>query len=210
MVSPRRAFLDIYHDTTKIQGVLVTIIFTTLFVLLIAFTNSEFGFIGSGMGSFGFDEDFLISSAISASIMIPFFVIGLFLVGHFSSDFAGKSGGYKNIDKTIGLLGYGAIVRFVVGTILLVVFPRLIGPGSGYYDDYGNYYLGMEIETVFIIIAIFWSFWVNGSAVSVANDTGIFKGIMSYFIALVFTIILLIIIMAFITIFTIGMFMGGF
>ena len=185
LFAPVETFREIYHDTTKMQGIIVTTFFTILSVALSLFFYSTFGFYETGMGVSDNDSGFLWFFIIITAITIPLAIVGLYLSGYFSAMIAGGMGGFKNPDKTIGLVGYGVIVSFIMGTIQLSVLSVVTDPNPEVYDS--SYGASIGIAIVFGIISFIWSLWVNGSAVSVANDVSLGKGVLSYFLGLILT-----------------------
>jgi len=184
MVMPRKSFMDIYHDTTKVQGIFITIIFTSLFVVLSMMIYAFIGNSGYPLNLFNIESIFDNPLIFIAYTTAPLFIIGLYLTGNFSADFAGKIGGYTNSNKTIGLLGYGAVVYFILGLMLTLIPALFTNMNPNINNESNNYLFDRGFIIFFVLIILVWIFWVNGSAVSVANDISIPRGILSYFFGL--------------------------
>jgi hypothetical protein len=199
--------MEIYHDTTKTQGILVTTIFTIFSMILSLTFYSGFGYYDIGWSVSDSETGFFIFFVLFSAIAIPLAIVGLYLTGYFSAAIAGGIGGIKNPDKTIGLVGYGVIVSFIMGAIQLAVLSGMSDPNP---DVYESGFASLGIAIVFGGISFIWSLWVNGSAVSVANDVSLGKGIASYFLGLIISTIIMAIVMAAALIFLIFALIGGF
>jgi hypothetical protein len=182
LFQPREAFMDIYQHTTKTQGIIVA--------LIIVIIQSAFSIMivsGTGIyiaGTFSAPGRSALAYAyFQYSIAIPLAILGLYLYGYFSAIISREMGGGRNdIDKTIGLLGYGAIVALVTGILALLIFSYALIPYD-ISDGLQQFFMSMGILVLFGLIAFVWGLWVNGCAVSVANDISVNRGILTYFVA---------------------------
>jgi len=189
--SPKEAFVEIYHSTTKIQGIFVTLIFTLILSFFTIISYIQTAFIPGSFGSSSFlpyGDSLMIASA-SQAFAIPLAIISLYIMGYLSAAVSQGLGGLrKDVDKTMGLLGYGVIVTFIFGLIQLVLV-MILSVTVLSDDSISGDFAVLGIAGVIGIISFFWSLWVNGTAVSVATDTTVAKGILSYFLALIVVVI---------------------
>jgi hypothetical protein len=187
LFSPKSAFLDLYNHTTKMQGIVVTIIFTTILAVLnIAIAMMRGGFLGISQifstGNYS-NLNYMYTMTI---LSVPLAIVGLYLSGYFSAIFSKSIGqGRGDVDKTIGLLGYGVILTFFIGIIQIAVFstmPSFDFDGNFFEENSEVFFQLIGVLLIFGMIGFIWGLWVNGTAVSVANDISVGWGIVNYFL----------------------------
>lgn len=178
-IRPLDAFLALYPNTTKRQGLTVAL------VLIIIQTSIELTVKGALTS---FSQEFMenmVGVVLAASIGIPIALFSVVIMGYFSALISkGMGSGRNDVDKTIGLLGYAAVT-----TLIVYFFADLI---SFLFPNTDNMDMATAITVLGMIIILFivvifgfvWTLWVNGYAVSVANDIPLKHGILTYLVAM--------------------------
>jgi hypothetical protein len=193
LFKPREAFVDIHNHTTKVQGIIMVIIITLIqsSITFMFFFNT--GIYDSGFSTPDSEDSFNNIFIFTSVIGIPLAVLSLVLMGYLSALFSHEIfHGRKDSDKTIGLLGYGTIVTFVMAMIQIALLYLLIEDilnNVDTFEESGTLFLYFGIVITMTIIGFIWSLWVNGTAVSIANDITIGQGIITYFISWIIIVI---------------------
>jgi len=172
LVQPKEAFQLLYLQTTKTQGLVMAVLLSLLTAVLTALVLW-----------FSVTDPFGIMFKINL-VLIPLTVI-MSLISVYGTGWlsAKLSNGRKDIDKTVGLVGYGSIVSFVMSLVSLGLIS-LLSVVEGSYN-------GATCMSYMISIAGFiWAVYVNGHAVSVANDISVGSGMGCYFIAAIILMII--------------------
>jgi hypothetical protein len=190
LFQPKKAFLELYNHTTAFQGIFVVLLLTSIVVILnltvsIDFNISIMQSISSYRGIY-----FLFMIGSNPILALPFALVTVigsaWLSAHFSRIFLQGRG---DVDKTIGLVGYGRTVSLFLGIIYLIALTYIIAtlygsdssPVVGSMDHMEEFILTYTI----LVISFIWTIIVSGIAVSVANDIPIAQGIFVYTISLV-------------------------
>jgi hypothetical protein len=187
LFKPKEAFVDIHNHTTKIQGIIMVIIITLIqaSITLLFFFNT--GIYSAGYTTPDSSEAFTIIFLMISLIGVPLAVVSLYFVGYLSAIFSREIGGGRNdTDKTIGLLGYGSILTLVMAIIQIALLYLVLGNIANDVDtleESANLFRYLGIVILVAIIGFIWGLWVNGTAVSVANDISVGQGAVSYFLA---------------------------
>ena len=186
MFKPKEAFKEIYPHTTKIQGILAVLFLTIIYtaIQIAFFLISEY--VVSGWGDyylwFGGYQSFLPYPIFQFIFSIPIAIISLYLTGYFSAVITREMRGRRDVDKTIGLLGYGYIVSVVLGFITLIIL-LVIGPSPFSDRSIDTIFIFIIVFIILMIINLIWTFWVNGHAIAIANNVSLGRGILAYFFA---------------------------
>jgi hypothetical protein len=180
---PKEAFLELYHCTTKIEGiqmVAVLAILSTVMNLIVSMTINV-----NLMGGYStYDASYnMVQVAVQSALAVPLAIITVYAVGWLSAKLTRSIGrGREDVDKTIGLLGYGNIVGVFLGIIQLIIYGIVfIALRDASFDVAFPVTIGLLIT--FAVISFVWGLIVSGTAVSVANDVTLGQGIGSYFLA---------------------------
>ncbi len=186
MFKPKEAFQEIYPHTTKIQGILAVLFLSIIYTAIqIAFyLLSEYlvsGWTNYSVWFAGY-PGFLPYPIIQFIFSIPIAIISLYLTGYFSAVITRELRGRRDVDKTIGLLGYGYIVSVVLGFITLIILLS-IGPSPFTDQSLDTIFIFIIVFFILIIINLIWTLWVNGYAIAIANNVSLGRGIVAYFLA---------------------------
>ena len=205
---PKKAFRELYHQTTLREGIIIFILIT-IFSALVNFVNQLLlpaAMFGTYNSYNSFNTGSSVFQYIIPFIALPLGLLMLYLTGWLSAKFSKSIGrGFGDVDKTIGLFGYAAIVGLVIGLIQLLMIGGMILARGPISEDYGgsaltsgNTFVFMAFMFILIILSFFWGLYVYGSAISVANDVSLGEGMVSYFIASLIIGIISVVIMVFI------------
>ncbi len=193
LVWPKKAFAELYHQTTLREGIIIFILITIFSAIVnlasqLLLPTALFG----GYSTLGsFNSEVGIYLYIAPIIAIPLGLLMLYLTGWLSAKFTKSIGrGFGDVEKTIGFFGYAAVVGLVVGIIQLIMIGAIIlarGPIPESADEpmgaFENMFAILAFMLIIGVISFIWSLYVYGSAVSVANDVSLGEGVVSYFLA---------------------------
>lgn len=209
---PRDAFRDLYGHTDSRMGLMVVVILTiiegliSLTLSLTVLSEAEstgfslYGSLAGGIAVVTFGAGIVTSLAMF--IGVCYFAHALLK----SSPTTLR----PNLDKTIGLLGYAAMPGLVMGVLNVVVVGSMSAALADPGDTNITAAVGYVILTlVLALVGLIWSLWVQGHAVSVANDAPWGKSALIVFVASILVgIIVFVIAMLIVAIFGLATFQG--
>ncbi len=168
---PKEAFESIKEQTTLVDGVIMYIILALIGALIGVLPN----LISSLL--------FSISLGMGAGLLVFLFIAWL------SSKLAESIGkGTSDVGKTIGFLGYSQVVSLVMSVVTLLI--RFLLSAVPYNPLSPSRMIGFGFTIVGIIVGFIWSLYVAGSGVAVANKVTRGTGILSYFLGVVITVLI--------------------
>jgi len=201
---PREAFESVKETTTLKDGLLLAFIFAVA-GLVISQTVSFFTTKSMGFGAYDmfFKNMELLSFLWVVSIIFQIIaaVASVIAVGWLSAKIA-KSlfKGVEDVQRTVGFLGYGQVVGFVLvitNTVIFAVFLKDFFSSSFYFFPFsGNFWIAWGILMLVGLAGLVWMAYVNGTAVSAANNIKLLEGVATYIISAIFVGIVIWIIMA--------------
>jgi len=201
---PREAFESVKETTTLKDGILLAFIFSAAGLVISQavsfFTTKSIGF---GAYDVFFKNMELLSLLWIVIIIFQIIaaVVSVIAVGWLSAKIA-KSlfKGVEDMQRTVGFLGYGQVVTFVfmiINTVIFAVFLKDFFSSSFYFFPFsGNFWLAWGILMLVGLVGLAWGIYVNGTAVSAANNIKLLEGVTTYIISAIFVGIVLWIIMA--------------
>ena len=161
LTRPRDAFRDLYGHTDARTGFFVymmLIITGGLFSLLSDFTTLQ-GVGTTGLSMLGSPmPGSVIASFVAGLVISPLTFYGVCYLTHAILK-SGKRALRPSLPKTIGLLSYAAMPGFVMSLFSTFTLYFVMDPLSI-----------MVCVLALGTVSFFWSLWVQGHAVSVAND----------------------------------------
>ncbi|ODS38110.1 MAG: hypothetical protein A7316_01230 [Candidatus Altiarchaeales archaeon WOR_SM1_86-2] len=201
---PGEAFESVKEATTLKDGILLAFVFAAA-GLIISQTVSFFTTKSMGFGAYDafFKNMELLSFLWIVIIIFQIIaaVVSVIAVGWLSAKLA-KSlfKGVEDVQRTVGFLGYGQVISFVfviINTVIFAGFLKDFFSSSFYFFPFsGNFWLAWGVLMLVELIGLVWMIYVNGTAVSVANNIKFLEGAVTYIISAIAVGIVLWIIMA--------------
>jgi hypothetical protein len=195
LFKPKDTFRELYNHTNAMSGIILVVVFTLIstgysFAIAAAFfpdlgadaeeQDEDNPF--AGLGETPLDNPFW--AGLSFVLGIVSFVLVALLVHVIVK--SSKEALKPDRDKTIGLLGYAYFPGFVIGFLttplsLMMTDALAADTEAGAFPTEA---CGILLAFgVIAIIAFIWELWIQGHAVSVANDTTLGMGVVFIFIS---------------------------
>jgi hypothetical protein len=184
LARPKEAFEDLYDHTTQTQGMLLAVIFIVIGALVgyaaMALLIDDLDIPTDAEGLFvPSDALSIASTGINIVLEVFTFFFASWLVFQFLK--APDKGKHPSLDKTIGLLGYAKFPAFIIGFIIAISTPLVLGTinfdelDEDNPDAIGNALGAMCGFFALLfglgIVAFIWAIFVHSHGASVANDT---------------------------------------
>ncbi len=196
LIKPKETFRELYNHTNATSGIMLVIVFSLIstgysFAIAAAFFPDVGADAGeeegeenplAGLGETQLDSPFWAVLGFVLSVVSFLLVAVLVHVIVKNSKEALK----PDRDKTIGLLGYAYFPGFVTGFLttplsLMMTDAMAAETDAGAFPEEAcGILLALGIISVIVFI---WELWIQGHAVSVANDTTLGMGVVFVFIA---------------------------
>jgi hypothetical protein len=183
LFSPKEAFEELYDHTSSTQGIVLAVIFIlTMAVVTIA---ASFAILGNmdipdDAAVPGGGATSVTQTVINIFVGLAMFFLAAYMIFHFLS---GGKGRRANKDKTIGFLGYAKFPAFIIGTLIAIATPIMLGSmdlealenedPEAVGDALGAICGLLGVIIGLGAIGLIWSLWVHSHAQSVANDTSV-------------------------------------
>ena len=183
LYNPREAFESLHRHTTLTEGIIMAIVMT-----IIAYIIS----LGTG----------IVFDAVAIVMAVIIGVVLLLITSVLSAYIAGAMGGKSDVEKTVGLLGYGTVltvISAIVGLVLYFAMGESLSAIATNPLAMSTVALGViGVALVLGIVFLLWALWINGTAVAQANRTSFGRGVASYIISVIIYGIILVPVLNFI------------
>ena len=170
---PRDAFRDLYHHTDMRTGLIVFFVLTLIEGLISLALNLTVLYDASSTGldmfaSLG-ERIAYVTFGITIGTGLAMFIGVCYLIHALMR--GSRTTARPSLPKTMGLLGYAAMPGLVMGVITTVVVGGISLALPSDSDVTAWSVLGLGVASLSLaLVSIIWSLWVQGHAVSVAND----------------------------------------
>jgi len=170
---PRDAFRDLYHHTDMRTGLLVFFVLTLVEGLIALALNltvlSDAESTGLDMFTSIGERIAYVTFGITLATGLAMFIGVCYLVHALLR--SSPTTVRPSLPKTMGLLGYAAMPGLVMGVLTTVVVGAI--SVTVYSDEDATPWtiVGLAVASLSLaVVSLIWSLWVQGHAVSVAND----------------------------------------